>query len=142
LSRLFRPCKSACNDGAYDSDQIGPWSLWQGNLKAELVVVGQHWGDTRYFLTNKGRELAHNPTNETLVKLLRSIGIDIAAPNSEDGQSGCCFFTNAVLCLRQGGLQAKVKPEWFMNCGSRFLLAPHHRSDRAQGGGVALRMGL
>lgn len=112
---------AACDGGVYDSDQIGPWSLWQGNLNTELVIVGQDWGDTRYFLMSNGRGSAHNPTNETLAKLLRSIGIDITAPNSEDGRSGRCFFTNAVLCLKQGGLQAKVKPKWFMNCGSRFL---------------------
>jgi uracil-DNA glycosylase len=30
-------------------------------------------------------------------------------------------MTNAVLCLKHGGMQAKVRPEWFENCGSRFL---------------------
>jgi uracil-DNA glycosylase len=28
---------------------------------------------------------------------------------------------NAILCLKPGGMQAKVKPEWFSNCRSRFL---------------------
>ena len=112
---------AACNDGAYDSDQIGPWSLWQGSLNAELMIVGQDWGDTRYFSSNRGCESARNPTNETLVKLLGSIGIHIGALHPDDSHTGRCFFTNAVLCLKQGGLQAKVKPERFMNCGSRFL---------------------
>jgi len=98
-----------------------PWSLWQGHLDAELAIVGQDWGDVRYFLANRGREAAHNPTNKTLVRLLRSIGIDIAAPGSGDSRNGRCFFTNAVLCLKQGGLQANVDPKWFANCGSRFL---------------------
>lgn len=112
---------AACDGGVYDSDQIGPWSLWQGNLNADLVIVGQDWGDTRYFLTNRGREAARNPTNETLAKLLRSIGIEVVAPGAGTSGGGPCFFTNAVLCLKQGGLQAKVDLEWFVNCGSRFL---------------------
>ena len=31
------------------------------------------------------------------------------------------FFTNALLCLKKGGLQARVETEWFANCGRRFL---------------------
>lgn len=46
-------CNSITNpakveNGTYDSDEIGAWSLWQGNLDAELLIVGQDWGDTSY----------------------------------------------------------------------------------------------
>lgn len=112
---------SDCERGIHDSDQIGPWSLWQGNLSADLLVVGQDWGDTRYFIKNKGRESPRNPTNETLMELLRSIGIAIGGPTPRDAGGGILFLTNAVLCLKGGGLQAKVKPQWFANCASRFL---------------------
>jgi len=110
-----------CDGGIHDSTLIGPWTLWQGNLRADLLVVGQDWGDTRYFTKNNGRESPRNPTNETLVKLLLSIGIEIAGPAPGDAGGGALFFTNAILCLKDGGLQAKVKPEWFSNCGARFL---------------------
>jgi DNA polymerase len=53
-----------CGDGVHDSDHIGPWSIWQGNLNADLMIVGRDWGDTRYFLDNRGREKPGNPTNE------------------------------------------------------------------------------
>ena len=112
---------SVCGDGTHDSDQIGPWSLWQGNLDAELMVVGQDWADVTYFLAHPGRESANNPTNETLRKLLASIGIEIEPPSTDRGSSAKLFFTNAILCLKEGGLQASVKPEWFSNCGQRFL---------------------
>jgi DNA polymerase len=112
---------SACANGKYDSDHIGPWSLWQGNLDADLMIVGQDWGDTRYFLDNRGREARRNRTNDTLRTLLTSIGIEIAPPTPSDAGGGPCFFTNAILCLKQGGLQAKVDSAWFANCGSRFL---------------------
>ena len=45
---------AACDGGTKDSDQIGPWSLWQGNLNADLVIVGQDSGDTRYFIRRGG----------------------------------------------------------------------------------------
>jgi hypothetical protein len=101
---------SICGDGAYDSDQIGPWSLWQGNLDADLMIVGQDWGDEAYFLQNAGHESHKNPTNETLRKLLASIGIEIEPPSKERGFGGQLFFTNAILCLKTGGLQAHVDP--------------------------------
>ena len=112
---------AACDGGTRDSDQIGPWSLWQGNLNADLLIVGQDWGDTRYFIDNGGREAPRNPTNETLRRLLGSIGIDVAGPTATDNGGGAVFLTNAILCLKEGGMQAKVSPEWFANCGSRFL---------------------
>ncbi len=31
------------------------------------------------------------------------------------------FLTNAILCLKQGGLQAKIDPKWVINCGNSFL---------------------
>jgi uracil-DNA glycosylase len=110
-----------CDRGIHDSNQIGPWSLWQGNLKADLLIVGQDWGDTRYFITNKGHEADGNPTNHTLRRLLGSVGIEITAPTPSDAGGGTVFLTNAVLCLKGGGLQAKVRREWVVNCGSRFL---------------------
>lgn len=104
-----------------DSAQIGPWSLWQGALDAKLMVVGQDWGDTEYFKKNHGHDHPKNATSCTLMELLASIGITVAAPSPVDNGGGPLFFTNAVLCLKDGGMQAAVKPEWFEHCGSRFL---------------------
>jgi uracil-DNA glycosylase family 4 len=108
-------------NGQYDSDQIGPWTLWQGNLNTTVMLVGQDWGDVRYFTANTGHEAPRNPTNETLVKLLDSIGITIAPPTPQDNSDGEIFLTNAILCLKQDGLQGAVRPEWFQNCGRHFL---------------------
>jgi hypothetical protein len=33
-----------CDGGIYDTDQIGPGSLWQRNLSADLMIVCQDWG--------------------------------------------------------------------------------------------------
>src|SRR5947208_3645966 len=87
---------SAVDEGRYDSEHIGPWSRWQGNLNATLLVVGQDWGDTGYFKLQSGWEKPGNPSNSTLVKLLTSIGIAVPQPGASS-DSPVVFFTNAIL---------------------------------------------
>ncbi len=110
-----------CAQGAYDSNHIGPWSIWQGNINTDLMVVAQDWGDTDSFLKNSGLEHAKSPTNKNLVTLLESVGINIELPPEFSGYKGEIFLTNAILCLKEGGAQAPVKQEWFEQCGKRYL---------------------
>jgi len=86
-----------------------------------MVIVGQDWGDTKYFISNQGRDASRNRTNNTLIELLHSIGIEVPAASSSDSGVGSIFCTNAVLCLKEGGMQAKLKWPCFANCSSRFL---------------------
>jgi len=111
---------ATCDGGQYDSSQIGPWSRWQGDLETKLMVVGQDWGDTNYFLKWKGFDAPKNPANQNLMKLLSSIGINIK-PFVGIDQIGELFLTNAILCLKQNGMQGAVDDAWFQNCGKRFL---------------------
>jgi uracil-DNA glycosylase len=90
-------------------------------LDAALLVIGQDWGDVAYFTKNCGADAGNNPTNVTLTQLLASVGVTINGPDVLAGFRGPAFFTNAVLCLKAGGLQAAVDAEWFKNCGVRFL---------------------
>lgn len=106
--------------GKLDSDQLGPWSLWQGKVDAEVVVVGQDWGDVASFTRNEGFEEPNNPTNRRLVELLALAGV-VVEPPKKLGRAGTAFFTNAILCLKEGGLQGEVRPDWFRACGARFL---------------------
>jgi DNA polymerase len=112
---------SACCGGRFDLDQIGPWTLWQGALDARVLIVGQDWGDTRYFTKWAGRDQPQgNPTNENLKRLLASIGIQIGRPRDPQGQ--VVFMTNMILCLKTaGGLQGDVEYEWACNCAGRFF---------------------
>jgi DNA polymerase len=111
---------SSIQGGIYDCDEVGAWSLWQGNLNAKLMVVGQDWGDVEWFLRVKGYPTSTSKTNTTLIELLRAAGLNINLANKTTGH-GLLFFTNAVLCMKEGGAQAPVKPGWLRNCGSRFL---------------------
>ena len=115
----------------YDSSEIGPWSRWQANLDADLMVVGQDFMDANKYEKNEGLDDSDNYTNENLVELLRSVGIQIPL-NVLRGPKGTVFLTNAILCLKPSkakvgtdpkktGMQAEVEDEWLSACGSRFL---------------------
>lgn len=107
------------SDGAFDSDQIGPWSRSLGDLNARVMVVGQDWGDQRAFEAQRGEDWPTSATNRMLRALMAHAGI--AASEGSSGTSGV-FLTNAVLCFRRnGGCQGPVQSAWFQNCGTRFL---------------------
>ena len=113
---------SVIEGGIFDCDEIGAWSQWQGNLDAELMVVAQDFGDVRWFLREKGRPTSRKPsrTNKALVELLGFAGFSIRLAHQTSGK-GPLFFTNGVLCMKQGGASASVKDHWFRNCGMFFL---------------------
>lgn len=102
-----------------DSDHIGPWTRWQGDLNARVLVVGQDWGDVASFERQQGLD-TDSATNSMLRRLLLHAGIEIdAAPATQDNAG--VFVTNAALCLKRGGAQAPVRTEWFDNCSRAFL---------------------
>jgi len=103
--------------GRFDAKHVGPWSLWQGNLDASIMVVGQDWGDTTYFVQHEGHSNPLNPTNLSLAELVGIAGISIGDPGSLEGRD-IAFFTNAILCLKgsERGLQGKLQQSWFKNC--------------------------
>ena len=52
----------------WDSRHIGAWSVGQGNLDAQVMIVGQDRGTTQYFTEWEGRDQPQgNPTNENLL---------------------------------------------------------------------------
>jgi len=104
----------------FDSEEIGPWSRLHGDQNARVMVVGQDWGDVRYFQANKGLDNLRNPTMLTLEKLLQVAGQNVSLQKYTAGNHGL-FLTNAILCLKSGGLQAQVDRSWFGNCGTMFL---------------------
>jgi len=104
----------------FDSAQIGSWSRLHGDLNAQLMVVGQDWGDVDYYVRNLGLDDLNNPTMKNLERILQHIGMDVSLTAYSDQPRGL-FLTNAILCLKTGGLQAKVHPTWIDNCRNEFL---------------------
>jgi DNA polymerase len=100
------------------------WSLWQGNLNAEVMVVGQDWGDMCLYhkccVSGSFDPLEDkSTTNMHLSKLLSTMGIVI--DRRSDPQSQPCYFANAVLCIRNKGMQGDPLEgslkDWSANCG-------------------------
>jgi uracil-DNA glycosylase len=120
---------SSCASGRFDSGvHIGPWSDWQGNLDAEIMVVGQEWGGTDDYDSKHGRDTYtyRDKTNQNLVHLITNIlGRDLPIPSALQGTSasGEFFFTNAALCLKEGTATGgePISPESFAQCGRSFL---------------------
>lgn len=115
-------CKGLSNpsrvaNGIHDSDEIGPWTTWQGKLGARIMLVGQDYSDVQYFLKNGGREKHDNPTALALVRLMQQLGVALTPPG-RDGGGKEVFLTNAILCLKKDGMQSDVQPLWFRNCQS------------------------
>jgi len=104
----------------FDSDHIGPWSRLHGDLNADLMVVGQDWGDVDYYVKHSGLDDLKNPTMRNLETILKHIGFDVSCTSYSNKKQGL-FLTNAILCLKRGGLQAKIDPKWVENCGHAFL---------------------
>lgn len=119
FKELLNP--SRIKNGIYDNDTaLGPWSLWQGNLDAHILVIGQDWGDENYYITNKGRDDDKNPTNINLIKLFQTLNIDIGKP-SQPNTNAPTFFTNAILGIKQNGMSSKVKSLWEKESTEEFL---------------------
>ncbi len=115
--------------GRYDSDEVGPWTRWAGDLDADIMVVGQDWGDVAYFVAQRGLDAPGNPTNAALAALLAGVSrplppapTAIAPLRGEANRRTRVFLTNALLWLKTGGLGAKVSDEWFTGDSAIFLL--------------------
>ena len=123
-------CASLINPSTHpnlDSDRIGPFSRWQGNLNSEIVVVGQDSSDIRTYTEHDGDWPGPAvQTNIALVKLLSAAGIEISAPHPGHSEDKV-FFTNAVLCLKDScassrrSMQGRIKRDYARMCGNLFL---------------------
>lgn len=124
---LANPSRAA--GGRYDADEVGSWTRWAGDLEADLMVVGQDWGDVAYFERNRGLDAPGNPTSHALAELLAGVGRPLppsptaVAPLPPGGNRGAgVFLTNALLWLKTGGMQALVPEAWFGGDSATFLL--------------------
>lgn len=117
---LINPSK--IENGKFDREEhLGPWSMWQGNLDARILVIGQDWGNIKYYLDKEGYDADDNLTDRNLVELFALIEIDIGIP-SKPNFSAPVFFTNTILGIKEkGNMSAKVKKVWAKESADHFL---------------------
>jgi uracil-DNA glycosylase family 4 len=123
--RACRRCSGLTNPsliagGHYDSNEIGPYTRWQGNRQAELLVVAQDFADVESFIRFEGWPGEGVQTNLALRELLNVAGFEASGP-VKGVSDDVVFLTNAVLCMKPGNMGSKVPGEYFDACGRRFL---------------------
>ncbi len=96
-----------------DSDHIGPWTRWHGELNAKLMVVGRDWGTVALFRRQQGLD-KHTPnsTNAKLAELLERQGVEIGQAGKPGPAS--IFLTNSILCLKLD--TGDHISAWYENC--------------------------
>ena len=107
--------------GEFDVPEVGAYADWQGRLDARLVVVAKDFASHDGFVGSKGRP---DPTiqtnkNKNFVALFRAAGLPLSLPNGESEDAH--FFTNAVLCMKSGGMSAPLRIAHIRACARLFL---------------------
>lgn len=112
---------SEVQGGVFDSSEIGPYSRWQSDLAADLVVVAKDFAPVSKFKEFSGRPCPRVRTNVRLRRFLSLAGCSIGSPDAPIPDARV-FLTNAVLCLPCGrSMQTTVPSSAVRTCAPRFL---------------------
>ena len=143
--RNCRECSSLCSktdvvlfnsaeDSRLDFDTIGPWTRWNGNLNAKVMIVGQDWGTKEYLKEFKKWQEKHNnlpyedynKTNNNLASCIKQLNKewDILNPiGIEDNSRYPLYFTNEILCYKdEKYMSASIPSVFYRECSQLFLL--------------------
>jgi len=103
------------NIPGFHYDVISPWELWQSNLDAEIMLIGQDYSDISsliYNINNDWEKEKNCYTNQTLIRLLNFLKYDLKV--DYDGENiHSLFFTNAILGIKNGNMSTPVKTGWW-----------------------------
>jgi len=102
----------------YD-EHLNAWAYWHGNLNADILLIGQDFGDIKYYRNNKGKDEKDNQTNVNLTSLFNELGIDIGTPDKPNTNASL-YFTNAVLGAKVGGMSKAIKKIWYSETAIKF----------------------
>lgn len=111
----------SCAEFDFDPDVVSHWEQWLGHRQPNLVAVGQDFGNVGYFVRCRGRDEPDNKTNENLYRLLNAAGIAVDHPSRRDSTAPV-FLTNAILCVKEGTMNAPIRSSWVDACAQRHLL--------------------
>lgn len=92
---------------------LNAWAYWCGNLDAEILLIGQDFGNKAYYTNNNGKDELGNETNLNLQILFKQIDINLYDIN-QDNKDLKLYFTNAVLGAKlNGGMAGKIRKDWY-----------------------------
>jgi hypothetical protein len=122
FAELINP--SQIEGGRYDCDHVEGWTQWLGNLNAKIMLVGQDFGGTRFFLEFRGRNDPKSKANRNLMQLFSSLGIDIGTPDRPNVLAPV-FLTNAIFGLidssPKGGYSSSITSRMLHENAKEFL---------------------
>lgn len=101
-----------------DNPYVNLWNLWQGNLDAEIMVIGQDYGTKEEGNVLESRKYADmmNPTDRRLKRLFKkAFGIDL------DSGEATLFFTNTANCYRKQRTSGGAHSAWLPICANKFM---------------------
>ncbi|MBS1643444.1 MAG: uracil-DNA glycosylase family protein [Bacteroidetes bacterium] len=104
---------------AFD-EHLNAWGYWHGNLNADILLIGQDFGDYNYYINNDGKDDPTNATNVKLSYLFGELGIDIGQSDNPNTNAKL-YFTNAVLGVKKGGMAAPIKKAWYADTAKKFI---------------------
>ncbi|EHQ28629.1 uracil-DNA glycosylase family protein [Mucilaginibacter paludis] len=87
-----------------EGNYLDPWAKWHNSIPADIMLIGQDWGSTSYYLKNNGRDQDMNPTCRNLSLLFNELGIQIGDPNNP-ALNQKFHFANIIPFLRTGDMQ-------------------------------------
>ena len=108
------------DDHGLDTDRpyINRWNLWQGNLDADIMVIGQDYGQKEDDVAIEVCSYADatNPTDVRLKALFKdAFSIDL---NSNDAP---LFFTNMANCYRKKRTSGGMHSGWLPICANKYM---------------------
>lgn len=113
------------SEGGFKNDYVDGWEQWHNDLNAEIMLVGQDFADWETFIKCDGKvepekDKYKYPTDKYLVQLFREeLGIEIGHPWTTSTAS--LFFTNAIVGLKENGMQGKPEKRWIETGRDEFL---------------------
>lgn len=110
--------------GKYDCDHVEPFARWHGNLDAEIFLIGQDFGGSRFFMDYHGDNNPNSQTNINLISLFKHIGIELGRSNSPNPDAPV-FLTNAIVGIVDADGKAetkeKIEKQWIEESASEFI---------------------
>ncbi len=114
---------------SYPCEELNPWTKWQNDLSARIVIVGFYWGMARDYFKNEGKDNEDFSTNLTLIDLLSSFKKEARLEKPADWaryqepryKKPYLHFTNAIQCLLLYKPDEKAFGEIAQACVESFL---------------------
>lgn len=109
----------------FDIDEIDPWTQWQNNIHANILVVGQEFTNVEVYERTEGKverlpDRYEYPSNKNIKEYFDILEYDLGHPLNPNKENKI-FFTNAVSGLKSGSMSSNFKDTWLSESREHFL---------------------